>query len=303
MKILITGGTGFVGQRLLKKLFNEGHELVVLTRNPDKARLKESTGAKFHRWDGISENVPAEAFEGIEAVINLMGENIADKRWSDKQKIRLQRSRIGATKKLVEGCELNLKAPLKVFISASASGFYPVNTGAILDEDSSAGSGFLSELCQEWEKATEGLTKTERKVISRTGVILGPEAGALNKLLPIFKMGAGGPIGNGKMMMSWIHVDDMVKAISQWLVNDKYKGTYNMVAPNPVSNKVFTKALAKAVRRPALFPVPTFMLKLLMGEMATIVLDSQNIVPKRLQEDGFQFDHPEIEEALINLVR
>lgn len=302
MKILMTGGTGFVGQRLLKKLYSEGHKVVVLTRNPDKARLNESTGADFHRWDGISEDVPPEVFEGVEAVINLMGENIANKRWSEQQKQKLQKSRINATQKLVEGIEKNIKEPLKVFISASASGYYPVNSGNTLDESCGAGSGFLSKLCQDWEAATEGLTKTQRKIISRTGVILGPEAGALNKLLPIFKIGAGGPIGDGSMMMSWIHVEDMVKAISEWLTEDKYDGVYNMVAPNPVTNKVFTKALAKAVRRPAIFPVPPFMLKLMMGEMSTIVLDSQKLVPKRLEEAGFKFNHPEIEEALIDLV-
>lgn len=302
MKILITGGTGFVGQRLLKKLHKDGHELVVLTRNPDKARLNESTGATFHRWDGISEDVPPEAFKGVEAVVNLMGENIANKRWSDQQKNKLRKSRIDATQKLVAGIEAHIEEPLKVFISASASGFYPVNTGETLDESSQAGSGFLSDLCQQWEAATEGLTKTKRKIISRTGVIFGPEAGALNKLLPIFKLGGGGPIGNGSMMMSWIHVDDMVKAITEWLTNDKYNGVYNMVAPNPVDNKTFTKALAKAVNRPAIFPVPPFMLKLIMGEMSTIVLDSQKLIPKRLQEDGFEFDHPEVFEALKDLV-
>ena len=302
MKILITGGTGFVGQRLLKELYSQGHTAVVLTRNPDKARLHEATGAVFHRWDGISEDVPPEVFEGIDAVINLMGENIANKRWSDDQKRKLQKSRIDATQKLVAGLERHLREPLKVFISASASGYYPVNTGETLDESSSAGSGFLSDLCQQWEDATNGLTKTQRKIISRTGVILGPESGALNKLLPIFKLGGGGPIGDGSMIMSWIHVEDMVKAICEWLTQDKYNGVYNMVAPNPVPNKVFTKALAKAVRRPAFFPVPPFMLKLIMGEMSTIVLDSQKLVPKKLEEDGFKFDHPEIEEALKDLV-
>lgn len=302
MKILITGGTGFVGQRLLKKLHADGHELVVLTRNPDKARLNESTDATFHRWDGISDDVPPESLQGVQAVVNLMGENIANKRWSDAQKRKLEKSRIDATKKLVEAIEKNCQEPLEVFISASASGFYPVNTGETLDENSPNGSGYLAKLCKDWEEATDGLTKAKRKIISRTGVILGPEAGALNKLLPIFKLGGGGPIGNGAMMMSWIHVEDMVKAIIEWLTQDKYNGTYNMVAPNPVSNKEFTKALAKAVRMPAVFPVPSFMLKLIMGEMSTIVLDSQKLIPKHLLDDGFQFDHPEIEGAMMNLV-
>ncbi len=302
MKILITGGTGFVGQRLLKKLHANGHELVVLTRNPDKARLKESTAAVFHRWDGISEDVPPEALQGVQAVVNLMGENIANKRWSDAQKKKLEKSRIDATKKLVEAIEKNCSEALEVFISASASGYYPVNTGETLDESASNGNGYLAGLCRDWEAATDGLTKTKRKIISRTGVILGPEAGALNKLTFIFKTGTGGPIGDGSMIMSWIHVDDMVKAIVEWLSDSKFNGIYNMVAPNPVSNKVFSKALGKALNRPAILPVPPFMLKLMMGEMSTIVLDSQKLVPKHLLDDGFQFDHPEIEEALMDLV-
>lgn len=302
MRILVTGGTGFVGQRLVKKLHAEGHEIVILTRNPDKARLKESTDATFHRWDGISEDVPPEALKGVQAVVNLMGENIANKRWSDAQKRKLEKSRIDATKKLVEAIENNCTEPLEVFISASATGYYPTNSGKVLDEDSQGGNGYLAKLCKDWEEATSGLTKAKRKIISRTGVILGPESGALNKLLFIFKTGTGGPIGNGSMMMSWIHVEDMVKAIYEWLTESKYNGIYNMVAPNPVSNKVFTKALAKAIRRPALFPVPPFMLKLIMGEMSTIVLDSQNIVPRRLLDDGFKFNHPDIEGAMMDLV-
>lgn len=302
MKILITGGTGFVGQRLLKELYNQGHECVVLTRNPEKARLKESTPTTFHRWDGTHEDVPKEAYQGVEAIINLMGENISDKRWSDSQKKKLQDSRIKATKKLVEGVEAHCSNPLKVFVSASAVGYYPVNSGKELDESSAKGTGFLSDLCQDWESATDGLTKTERKIIMRTGVILGPESGALNKLLPIFKLGGGGPIGNGKMMMSWISVHDMVKAICTFINDSKFKGTYNMVAPGAVSNKVFTKALGKAVGMPAIFPVPPFALKVMFGEMSSIILDSQHIKPTRLLEDGYQFHSPEIFQALDTLL-
>lgn len=302
MKILITGGTGFVGQRLLKSLASQGHECVVLTRNPEKARLHESTPATFHRWDGVLEDVPKEAFDGIDAVVNLMGENIADKRWSDSQKKKLEESRITATKNLVAGVEKHCEKPLQAFISASAIGYYSINTGAQLDEDSSKGNGFLSDLCEKWESATDGLTKADRKIIMRTGVILGPESGALNKLLPIFKLGGGGPIGNGKMMMSWISVEDMIKAIGTFLTDSKFQGTYNMVAPQAVANTEFTKALAKAVKMPAFFPVPPFALKLLMGEMSTIVLDSQHVYPKRLLEDGYQFHSPEIYDALDTLL-
>jgi len=265
MKLLITGGTGFVGTRLLKKLKDQGHDLVVLTRNPDKARLKGTFGANYHRWDGVSEEVPVEAFNGVEGVINLMGENIAAKRWSDSQKKKLEDSRIKATKKLIAGIEQHLNAPLKVFISSSAIGYYAANTGKPLDETSQAGSSYLSKLCVDWEEATDGLTKVERKIIMRTGVVLGTESGALSKLLPVFKMGAGGPVGSGQMVMSWIHVEDMVDAIVDFVAHEKYQGVYNMVAPNPVTNKEFSKSLAKSLGRPCLFPVPPFVLKMVFG--------------------------------------
>jgi uncharacterized protein (TIGR01777 family) len=272
MKLLITGGTGFVGTRLLERLKSEGHQLVVLTRNPDKARLKGSFGATYHRWDGISEEVPAEAYAGVEGVINLMGENIAAKRWSDSQKKKLEDSRIKATKTLIEGIEKHVSTPLKVFISASAIGYYPVNTGNLMDENTNPGDGYLAGLCKGWEEATQGLTKVTRKINMRIGVIFGPESGALSKLLPIFKLGGGGPVGSGKMVMSWIHVEDLVKAISEFTTNEKYSGTYNMVAPNPVTNKEFSTALGKALSRPSFMPAPPFMLKLVFGEMSTMIL-------------------------------
>ena len=302
MKLLITGGTGFVGTRLLDKLKDQGHELVILTRNPDKARLKGSFGATYHRWDGETEEVPSEAYVGVEGVINLMGENIAAKRWSDSQKKKLEDSRIKATKTLIAGIEQHISQPLKVFISASAVGYYPVNTGNLMDEKTAAGQGYLSELCVGWEEATQGLTKVERKINMRIGVIFGPESGALSKLLPIFKLGGGGPVGSGKMVMSWIHVEDLVKAISEFATNDKYSGTYNMVAPNPVTNKEFSTALGKALGRPSFMPAPSFMLKLVFGEMSTIILDSQKVDCANLKRDGFEFDHPEVGEALKHLV-
>jgi len=302
MKLLITGGTGFVGTRLLKKLKESGHELVVLTRHPEKAKKSDNVGATFHRWDGISEDIPAEAFNGIEGVISLMGENIANKRWSDTQKKKLEDSRVKANLKLVEGIEKNCSSPLKVYIGSSAVGIYPTNSAEVLKENSGLGDSYLAGLCKKWEDAHNSIKNTERKVIMRTGVVFGPEAGALAKLLPIFKLGLGGPIGNGAMIMPWIHVDDLVKAIVVFVNESNYEGTYNLVAPNPCSNAVFTKALASAVKRPAIFPVPSFMLKLLMGEMSTIVLDSQNIHPEKLIQDGFKFDHPQVDEALKSMM-
>ncbi len=301
MKILITGGTGFVGQRLVKKLYQSGHEAVITTRNAQRARAKEDTQAHFVEWDYKNEDFPSGALEGIDGIINLMGENISNKRWSDSQKKKIYDSRVLATKKLVEACETTLSEPLDFFISGSAIGIYPANTDETLVETSPTASGFLPDVCKDWEAEALKITKTKRTVICRTGVVLGPESGALSKLLPLFKLGAGGPIGSGKMVMSWIHVEDLVKALITFSEGEKFQGIYNLVAPNPVPNKEFTKALAKAVHRPAIFPAPPFMLKLVFGEMSSIILDSQTIIPQKLNEEGFQFDHPEIYEALQDL--
>ncbi len=302
MKVLVTGGTGFVGQRLVKRLYEQGHEAVIVTRDPQKARQKEQTPASFVGWDYKNEDFPKEGLEGIDAIVHLMGENISSKRWSDSQKEKIRSSRVLATQKLVEACEKYLESPLQCFISGSAIGYYPANTNESFTEEGKVGQGFLPEVCKDWEEEAKKLTKSKRLIISRTGVVLGPESGALNKLLPIFKLGAGGPIGSGSMIMSWIHVEDMVSAIIAFLEKDQFNGIYNMVAPNPASNKEFTKAIANAVKRPAIFPVPPFMLKVLFGEMSSIILDSQTVVPANLQKDGFQFKHPHIEEALEDLV-
>lgn len=302
MKVLITGGTGFVGQRLVKRLYQQGHTAVITTRDPQKARQSEHTPADFVGWDYKKEDFPKSALKDVDAIVHLMGENISNKRWSDSQKEKIRSSRVLATQKLVEACEKHLENPLECFISGSAIGYYPANKKEELTEESSAGNGFLPEVCQAWEDEAKKLTKSKRLIISRTGVVLGPESGALNKLLPIFKLGAGGPIGSGSMIMSWIHVEDMVSAIMSFLENNQFNGVYNMVAPNPASNKEFTKAIANAVNRPAIFPVPPFMLKIVFGEMSSIILDSQTVVPKKLKEDGFSFDFPEIHAALEDLV-
>lgn len=294
---MITGGTGFVGKRLIRKLENKGHQFVILTRSVNKAQVSFSN--KDHTlisWDGSS-SIPKEAFNGVQAAINLVGENISNKRWSEKQKEKIKNSRTKATQALVDG--LNQHAPeCKVLVSASAVGIYPINREQSLDEESPNGKGFLPEVCKAWEDETKSIRDDIRVVITRIGVVLGKEGGAVSKLYPIFKLGGGGPVGSGKQMMSWIHVDDLVSLIEKSLENQEFKGVYNAVSPKVVSNKEFSKSLAKALSRPCLFPVPPFMLKLLMGEMSTIVLDSQNISSQKLVNQGFEFQYKNIDDAM-----
>jgi uncharacterized protein (TIGR01777 family) len=302
MKILITGATGFVGKALTQKLLERGYQINILTRNADRAaKCFPGNKVQAFEWKNNLDLPPKEAFIGINGVINLMGENIAAKRWSDEQKRLLIQSRVDATKNLVTQIENTSTNELDFFISSSAIGFYPTNLPAAIDEDSSNGNGFLAKLCSDWENASSGLTKTKRRVIIRTGVVLESFDGALKKMLPPFKLGAGGPIGNGEQMMSWIHLNDLVKIFVHATEDQKMNGIFNGVSPYPVSNLEFTKALGKALHRPAFFPVPQVALKLAFGEMSSVILDSQKVVSKKLDQVGFQFDYPKIDQALNHI--
>lgn len=302
MKILITGATGFVGTKLTQDLTTRGYKIVVTTRNIEKAKKNKTSNIEYVAWDAPHGDFPAAALAGVDAVINLMGENIAAKRWSDSQKLKLRESRILSTKKLVEAINTSGTA-VKVFLSTSAIGYYPVNTANQLTESSLPGESFLSALCVDWENATASLNPHIRKFILRVGVVLGLGGGALSKLLPLFKLGLGGPIGNGSMVMSWIHINDLVAIYSEALSDERYSGVANAVAPKTVTNKEFTKALARSVRRPALFPAPPIALKLAMGELSTIVLDSQDIDCEKLKSLNFTFRYPTIDKALQDICR
>lgn len=301
-KILVTGGTGFVGTRLVQKLADQGHQVRVLSRNPDKAKSKWRGQVQTFKWDAPHGEIPKDALEQIDSVINLMGENIGDKRWSAQQKIKLRESRVDGTRNLIQAIKKQgLK--LKSFISTSAVGIYPINQDHVLTESSEAHDSFLASLCIDWEKEVEALEKdqVDQVAILRVGVVLGRGGGAAAKLMPIFKLGAGGPVGAGTQMMSWIHVDDLAKLYQFTLEHPELQGPINAVAPNPVSNKEFSKALAKSLKRPCLFPVPPIALKLAMGEMSTIVLDGQEVKSEVIPNTSFEFDYPSMSQACDQL--
>lgn len=303
MKIIMTGATGFVGSTLVRKLHAQNHSITVLTRSANQAKSKFSDlldRIDFIEWNAPYDDIPAGTFKDANALINLMGENIGGKRWSESQKKKLRDSRVLASSKLAQAVEQDLPNGLDILVSTSAIGYYPVDLDLKIDENHPSANTFLSRLCQDWEQTAHTINAS-RTVILRVGVVLGKGGGALAKLLPIFKLGLGGPVLPGTQVMSWIHKLDLVNLYIESINNAGFQGTINAVAPNPVSNAVFSKALGSALSRPAIFPVPGFALKLAMGEMSTIVLDSQTVVSTKLGSLGFNFTYPRIDEALQNL--
>ena len=302
MKIFITGATGFIGTKLIERLSSENYEIICYVRNVNSARKKIKEDVEFLGTSAFPNHV-IKKLEQCDAVINLAGEPIAQ-RWSKKAKKKIYNSRIDITKNLsswISAC----RTPPKVFISSSAIGYYGDRGSNLLYESSAKGSGWLSGLCQRWEQISypetpESLIKT-RVVNLRTGIVLG-NGGALQKMLLPFKLGLGGILGNGKQWMSWIHIDDMVNIIVESLNNEKIYGPVNCTSPLPVVNKKFTKTLGKVLRRPTIFPVPGFILKLIFGQGACILLDSQKVNPKLLLKNDFKWKHAELEEALEDLV-
>ena len=299
MKILMTGATGFVGTALGKKFLDAGHELNILTRSREHLpKVYQDSRVNVFVWPDTSVAPPLESISGIHGVVNLMGENIAAKRWSDEQKKRLHTSRVESTINLTTLINQHISKPLDFFVSASAVGIYPVNLATTLDENSHTGKNFLADLCRDWEEAARTLKQVKRLVIVRTAVALEKHGGALAKMLPPFKLGLGGPIGDGNHFMSWIHLDDLVNLYFTAATNSAFEGVYNGSAPHPVDNFHFTKALGHALHKPTLIPVPALALKVAFGEMSSVILDSQKVVSERLPETKFEFQYETIHSAL-----
>ncbi len=293
MRVAITGASGFVGRALSERLRHEGHEPVAVRRD-GSGELQWSTQEGFD---------PPDALSGYDAVVHLAGENIAGGRWNDARKKAILDSRVQGTRAVVEAIKAATPRP-GVLVSMSAVGFYGARGSAELDEDSAPGVGFLAETTKAWEAEADaaGAIAGTRLVKLRLGTVLG-EGGALAKMLPAFKLGVGGRLGDGEQYMSWVHIDDVVRAIVHVLTHDDCEGTFNLTAPEPSTNAAFTQALGAALRRPTLIPVPKFALRVAFGEMADhLLLSGQRVVPKRLLEHGFTFKHPDLRAALASLM-
>jgi len=287
MKVLLTGASGFIGSRLTRRLQSAGHIVLTLSRRP---------GATYNWSDQSLEKGVRDA----EAVIHLAGENLFAKRWSAQQKEKIRSSRTDATSRLAARIAATKPA---CFISASAVGYYGPSLTAQFHEGSQAGSDFLASVCRDWEHATGAAVRAGvRTAVVRTGVVLGKEGGALAKMLPPFRFGLGGPLGDGKQWVSWIHIDDLTSLYLYLLENSQVSGAFNGTSPKPISMKEFAKSLGRALHRPAMFPVPAPILRLALGEVADILLTGQNVEPRRTREAGFQFQFGDIDSALVDIV-
>jgi uncharacterized protein (TIGR01777 family) len=288
MRILVSGGSGFIGQALEKTLTSRGDQVVIWSRQSSSKTnwVKQLNDIK----------------EPIDAVINLAGAGIVDKRWSPERKKLLRDSRIQTTKTLVEWIAKQEHKPQSL-ISGSAIGYYGSQPTGELDENAAPIKGFTHQLCADWEaEALKAEALGVRVCLIRTGVVLGAKEGALKKMLPPFKFGLGGPIASGKQWMSWIHIDDEVAAICWLLDHPELSGPFNLTAPEPVTNEVFSKTLGKALHRPAFFRVPAITMKLMLGEASELLLEGQCVKPVALTESGFSFTYPKLESALKDLV-
>ena len=295
MKVAISGASGLIGTALRSSLTSDGHDVLALTRRASLPPLETIT------WDVDKGRFDASGLEGVDAVIHLAGEPVA-KRWNQARKKAIRQSRVGGTKLLVEGLK-SLKNPPKLLLSASAVGFYGDGGDTELDESAPPGEGFLPDVCQEWEKTTmEALGLGIRAVCMRTGIVLSTKGGALGQMLLPFRLGVGGPLGSGKQWMPWIHIDDVVGAFRYVMANDDLVGAVNGTSPNPATNADFSKALGRALHRPAFLPTPAFGLKILFGEMVQILLESQRALPKKLLFAGYEFKYPDLSDALEDVI-
>ena len=296
--VAITGATGLIGTRLVEALTSQGYAIRVLTRNPAAARskLRSTPGIEF-----FGQSQWSSAVSGTTAVVNLAGEPIAT-RWTPELKTEIKRSRVNATTTLANAINALPEADRpKVFISSSAVGYYGPNDTSTLNETAAAGSDYLAEVCKDWEAAATAAQT--RVVILRTGIVLARDGGALGKMIPVFSIFAGGPLGSGQQWCSWIHRDDVVGMILAAMENSSWSGPYNATAPNPVRMGELCSQLGTVMGRPSFFPVPDFALKTLLGEGAQVVLDGQRVLPARAQDAGYSFKYAKVQDALRNVMK
>jgi uncharacterized protein (TIGR01777 family) len=301
MRIVITGGTGLIGSALARDLGEAGHEVVVLTRDPDKvSSLPPNTRAA--RWDGKTAAGWAEFLDGDTAVVHLAGESIAAGRWTEAKKRRIRESRVESGRAVLAAIRQAAAKP-RVLLQGSAVGYYGPCGDEIVTEAHPPGHDFLGNVCAEWEASTAEVESLGvRRAVLRTGVVLSDAGGALPRMALPFRLLAGGPLGNGRQWFPWIHIADEVGAIRFLLEREDARGPFNLTAPKPLTNRDFSRALGKALHRPSLAPAPAFALRLVLGEMADALLTGQRAVPHRLLEHGYAFRHPEALGALRDLL-
>jgi uncharacterized protein (TIGR01777 family) len=310
MRVIITGGTGLIGRALAESLAADHHDVIVLSRSPEKAILP--AGVRAERWDGRTASGWGALADGADAIVNLAGESIGGenmvalitKRWTPERKQLIRSSRINAGMAVRQAIEAAKQKP-RVLIQASAVGYYGVRGGEEITEDTPAGGDALAKICLDWEATTASVETmgVRRAVIRTAGVVMSTQGGALPFMLLPFRFFVGGPLGNGKQWFSWIHLQDEVRAVRFLIDNPGASGAFNVCAPNPLTNAHLSRVIGQVMHLPSFLPTPAFAMRLLLGEKATLVLDGQRQMPKRLQQMGFEFHFPNVEVALRDLLR
>ena len=296
--ILLTGGTGFIGKELRRLLLQEGHYLTIVTRRPNKYEDEKAKNQQFIAWDGDL----VSAMNVADIVIHLAGENVFSQRWSEEVKKKIYNSRIEGTRALVDAMR-EAKSKPELFISASASGYYGDGGDSIKTENDPAADDFLAKVCVDWEAEAQKATELGVRVVNpRIGIVLEKDGGAMEKMIPPFQFFVGGPVGDGKQYMSWIHREDLINALLFPIQNETIEGAYNVCAPEPVTMNLFADVLGDVMNRPVLFRVPKIALQVMYGEGAKPILDSIRMKPKVLQEQGFDFRFDDLEEALADIL-
>lgn len=296
MRVVISGGSGLIGRALTSDLIGKGHQVRILSRDPTRVEGLPA-GAEAVEWDAESAAALAPALAGADAVVQLAGASIGDGRWTDERKRLIRDSRVRSSRAIADA--LAVAGAPRVLVQGSAVGYYGARGDEVLDEESPPGDDFLGRTCQEWEAASAAVVEAGvRRAVARTGVVLTAAGGALPRMALPFKLFAGGPAGDGEQWLPWIHLDDEVSALRFLIENDVASGPFNLTAPNPVTNREFSRGLGRALGRPSFMPAPAFALRLALGEMSTLVLDGQRAVPRKLKEAGFEFKFSDAEAAL-----
>jgi uncharacterized protein (TIGR01777 family) len=302
MRVIITGGSGLIGQALAANLLKDGHEVIILSRDPQHQRGNLPPEARLEQWDGRSVQGWGHLVEGAGAIFNLAGENIGESRWTEARKRAIIESRVQAGQAVSAAVARATRKP-GVVIQASAVGFYGSHEDEIINEKSPPADDFMSQICQQWEPTTAAVEQAGvRRVVVRSGVVLSRKGGAFPRMLMPFNFFIGGPLGNGQQWISWIHLRDEVAGLRFLMGNPQASGVYNLSSPHPQKNVDFERAIGQVMHRPAIIPTPALAIRLLFGEMAITVLEGQRVVPERLEKEGFVFNFPRIEEALRDLL-